>query len=227
MLLNHTNKLRDVSTLSHELGHATHGHLAQIQKPAVYDSPLSLAETASIFNEMLLSEKIRKELSQEEYKEFLNEKLSDVFATIFRQIQYIAFERRAHEAIFAGQELTYHDFNRMWREEQIRMTGESIVYDVTQEDESGWSMIPHIFASPFYCYAYAFGNILVFALYNRYIKEGASFVESYKNILRSGGSKRPKDLLAEYGFDITSPQFYRDAMEEIEKMVVEFEGFAE
>lgn len=101
VLLNHTGKLRDVSTLSHELGHATHGHLSQGQKPAVYDSPLSLAETASIFNEMLLSEKIRKELSTEEYKEFLNEKLSDTFATIFRQIQYIVFERRAHEAIFA------------------------------------------------------------------------------------------------------------------------------
>jgi len=171
VLLNHTNKLRDVSTLSHELGHATHGHLSQGQKPAVYDSPLSLAETASIFNEMLLSEKIRKELSIEEYKEFLNEKLSDTFATIFRQIQYIVFERRVHEAIFAGQELTYHDFNRMWREEQIRMTGGKVMYDVDAENESTWSMIPHIFASPFYCYAYAFGNILVFALYNRYRKE--------------------------------------------------------
>ncbi len=172
---------------------------------------------------MLLSEKIRRELSVEEYKEFLNEKLSDIFATIFRQIQYISFERRAHEAIFAGQELTYHDFNRMWREEQVRMTGTSIVYDVSADDESGWSMIPHIFGSPFYCYAYAFGNILVFALYNRYIQEGVSFVEHYKDILRSGGSKRPKDLLAENGFDITSPKFYQNAIEEIEKMVHEFE----
>ncbi len=86
----------------------------------------------------------------------------------------------------------------MWREEQVRMTGKSIIYDVSGEEESGWSMIPHIFASPFYCYAYAFGNILVFALYNRYIQDGEAFVESYKNILRSGGSKRPKELLAEY-----------------------------
>lgn len=227
VLLNHTGKLRDVSTLSHELGHATHGHLSQEQKPAVYDSPLPLAETASIFNEMLLSEKIRKELSVEEYKEFLNEKLSDVFATIFRQIQYITFERRAHEAIFSGQELTYHDFNRMWREEQVKMCGTNMKHDVPAEEESTWSMIPHIFASPFYCYAYAFGNILVFALYNRYQKEGTSFVESYKDILRAGGSRRPKDLLAEHGFDITSPKFYRDAMEEVEKMVVEFEGLVE
>lgn len=226
VLLNHTGKLGDVSTISHELGHATHGYLSQGQKPAVYDSPLSLAETASIFSEMLLSEKLRKELTPEEYKEFLNEKLSDVFATIFRQIQYIAFEKRAHEAIFAGEELTYHDFNRMWREEQIHMTGTSVTYDVDATGESGWSMIPHIFATPFYCYAYAFGNILVFALYNRYQKEGQSFVESYKNILRAGGSKRPRDLLAEHGFDITSPKFYRDAMEEVEKMVVEFEGMS-
>lgn len=224
VLLNHTGKLRDVSTLSHELGHATHGHLSQGQKPAVFDSPISLAETASIFSEMLLSEKIRKELTPEEYKEFLNEKLSDVFASIFRQVQYVVFERRSHEAIFAGEELTYHDFNRMWREEQVRMTGTSVVYDTDAENESGWSMIPHIFRSPFYCYGYAFGNILVFALYNRYQKEGQSFVESYKDILRAGGSKRPKDLLAEHGFDITSPKFYRDAIEEVEKMVVEFEG---
>lgn len=227
ILLNHTNRLRDVSTLSHELGHATHGYLAQGQKPAVYDSSLSLAETASIFSEMLLSEQIRKQLNDEEYKEFLNEKLSDVFATIFRQIQYISFERRVHEAIAEWQELTYHDFNSLWRAEQLKMTSTSIAYDVEARDESGWSMIPHIFATPFYCYAYAFGNILVFALYNRYQKEGQSFVESYKDILRSGGSKRPKDLLGEHGFDITKPKFYRDAMEEIEKMVVEFEGLVE
>ena len=176
---------------------------------------------------MLLSEKIKSGLSTEERAEFLNEQLSDYFATIFRQIQYVAFEKRVHEAIANGQELTYTDYNVMWREEQIRMCGPDMAHDVSAEEESGWSMIPHIFASPFYCYAYAFGNILVFALYNRYREEGEVFIESYKDILRSGGSERPKDLLDRHGFDITSPEFYRSAIREIERLVVEFEQLAE
>lgn len=227
VLLNYTKTLNDISTLSHELGHAIHGHLSQGQKPAVYDSPLSLAETASIFSEMLLSEKIKQVLSLEERAEFLNEQLGDFFATIFRQIQYVAFEKRVHEAIASGQELTYHDYNAMWREEQIKMCGTDMAHDVPDTEESGWSMIPHIFASPFYCYAYAFGNILVFALYNRYKQEGKPFIESYKDILRAGGSERPKDLLARHGFDITSPEFYRSAIREVEQLVVEFEELAE
>lgn len=101
VLLNHTNRLRDVSTLSHEMGHAIHGHLSQNQKPDVYHSPLCLAETASIFCEMLLSEKIKKSLTDEEKTEFLNEQLSDTFASIFRQIQYIAFEKRVHDTTAA------------------------------------------------------------------------------------------------------------------------------
>jgi len=126
------------------------------QKPAVYDSPLSLAETASIFSEMLLSEKIRTELTTEEYKEFLNEKLSDTFATIFRQIQYIAFEKHVHEAVFAGQNLPT-TISTVCGERTGKDVRTDMKHDVEAENESGWSMIPHIFATPFYCYAYAFG----------------------------------------------------------------------
>lgn len=222
VLLNFTGKLRDVSTISHELGHAIHGHLSQVQEAPVYDSPLSMAETASIFSEMLLGEKVKSLVGAEEYKEYLNERLWDIFATIFRQVQYVTFERQVHEQIHTGAELTYKDLNILWRGEQEKLYGGVIRHDITPEDESGWSMIPHIFHTPFYCYAYAFGNLLTFALYNK-VQDGSLSVEDYKDILRAGGSERPRDLLAKYNIDITSPEFYRAGLMEVEKMVEEFE----
>ena len=222
VLLNFVGKLRDVSTISHELGHAIHGHLSQAQEWAVYDSPLSLAETASIFSEMLLGEKLKTMISGEEYKGYLNERLSDIFATIFRQVQYVSFERRVHADILWGKELTYKELNALWRESQIEFLGKNVRFDVEQENESGWSMIPHIFHTPFYCYSYVFGNILVFSLYHRY-KQDPKFKEDYKNILRAWGSMRPKDLLMQYGIDIDSRDFYRAGIQEVEKLVEEFE----
>lgn len=184
VLLNFTGKLRDVSTISHELGHAIHGHLSQVQEAPVYDSPLSMAETASIFSEMLLGEKVKSLVSKEEYREYLNERLGDVFATIFRQVNYVTFERKVHTEIHAGNELTYKELNALWRAEQEKLYGGTVAFDVNAEDESGWSMIPHIFHTPFYCYAYAFGNLLTFALYNK-VQDGSLSVEDYKNILRA------------------------------------------
>lgn len=223
VLLNFTGKLRDVSTISHELGHAIHGHLSQVQEAPVYDSPLSMAETASIFSEMLLGEKVKSLVSKEEYKEYLNERLGDIFATIFRQVNYVTFERQVHEQIHSGAELTYKELNAMWRGEQEKLYGGAVAFDVPAEEESGWSMIPHIFHTPFYCYAYAFGNLLTFALYNKVHTEKTLSVEDYKDILRAGGSERPRDLLARYGIDIASPEFYQAGLAEVEKMVEEFE----
>ncbi len=154
----------------------------------------------------------------------MDARLQDIMATIFRQIQYITFEKRVHESIASGMELTYRELNALWREEQIRFTGASVTYSTLAEEESGWSMIPHIFSTPFYCYAYAFGNILVFALLDRYRREGASFIPEYKSILASGGSKRPKELLMEHGFDIGSPEFYRSAFRSIGAMLDEYEA---
>jgi oligoendopeptidase F len=223
VLLNFTGKLRDVSTISHELGHAIHGHLSQVQEAPVYDSPLSMAETASIFSEMLLGEKVKSLVSADEYREYLNERLGDIFSTIFRQIQYITFEREVHEQIYRGEELSYKDLNVLWRREQEKLYGGVVCYDVEWEDESGWSMIPHIYHSPFYCYAYAFGNLLTFALYHKVHGEKSLSVEDYKDILRAGGSERPRDLLGRYGIDIASPEFYRAGLAEVEHMVEEFE----
>lgn len=224
VLLNFTGKLRDVSTISHELGHAIHGHLSQMQEAPVYDSPLSMAETASIFSEMLLGEKVKSLVSKDEYREYLNERLGDIFATIFRQVQYVVFERQIHTQIHSGAELTYKDLNLLWRAEQEKLYDGVLQYDVAPEDESGWSMIPHIFHTPFYCYAYAFGNLLTFALYNKVHTEKVLSVEDYKDILRAGGSERPRDILGRYGIDIASPDFYRAGLREVEKMVEEFES---
>lgn len=181
-----------------------------------------MAETASIFSEMLLGEKVKSLVSTDEYKEYLNERLGDIFATIFRQVQYVVFERQVHEQIHTGAELTYKDLNTLWRGEQEKLYGGVVQYDIAPEDESGWSMIPHIFHTPFYCYAYAFGNLLTFALYNK-VQDGSLSVEDYKDILRAGGSERPRDLLAKYNIDIASPEFYRAGIREVEKMVEEFE----
>ncbi len=175
---------------------------------------------------MLLGEKVKSLVSQEEYKEYLNERLGDVFATIFRQVQYVAFERYVHIQIHTGEELSYKDLNILWRTEQTKLYGDIVHHDVAAEDESGWSMIPHIYHSPFYCYAYAFGNLLTFALYNK-VQDGSLSIEGYKDILRAGGSERPRDLLGKYGIDISSPEFYQAGLREVEKMVEEFEQLIE
>jgi oligoendopeptidase F len=224
VLLNHTGELRDVSTISHEFGHAIHGELSQSRSHTGFDSPLSLAETASIFSETLLSDRLTSLLDADERLFLLDNRLGDIMATIFRQVQYVAFERRAHEAIARGEELTYRDLNIMWRESQTDFVGDSVAYDLPPEEESSWSMIPHIFRSPFYCYAYAFGNILTFSLLSRYRAEGAAFVPAYKAILASGGSKRPKELLAEHGIDIDSPEFYAGAFSEIARQLDAYEA---
>lgn len=183
--MNFTGKLRDVSTISHEIGHAIHGYLSQVQEAPVYDSPLSMAETASIFSEMLLGEKVKSLISKEEYREYLNERLGDIFSTIFRQVQYVIFEKEIHTQIHSGNELTYKELNKLWRKSQESLYSGSVRHDVAAEDESGWSMIPHIFHTPFYCYAYAFGNLLTFALYNKVHTEKILLVEDYKDILRA------------------------------------------
>ena len=122
VLLNYTDTVDDSFTLAHELGHAIHGHLAQVQKSPVYDAPLVLAETASIFSESLLMEKIQSTLSPDEKLELLNQKLLDVFGSIHRQIMYVSFERKVHEHIHAGGELTYKELNLWWDEESKKLS---------------------------------------------------------------------------------------------------------
>jgi oligoendopeptidase F len=223
VMLNHTNRLDDVNTLIHEFGHAIHGKLLQEQAQVVYSPPLCLAETASIFSELLLGHHLQKELSQEEELQYLASMIEEAFGAIHRQTQYVLFERRVHQKIFEGEELSYEDLCRLWREEQRKMTGEMVDYDCPAEQESSWASIPHIFHTPFYCYTYAFGNLLSFSLYQKYREEGEDFKQVYKEILKAGSSEPPKELLARYGIDITKPEFFRDGLKILEDMVDQFE----
>ena len=218
VFLNYTNKFKDVLTLAHELGHATHGFLSQKQKSHVFESPLCLAETASIFNETLISNKLKEKLSAKEKVKFLVEELDEIFASIFRQVQYVSFEERVHQKYLDGEVLTSVEFSKIWREEVEKLTG-GIVEFPFDEDVS-WMRIHHLFHYPFYCFTYAFGNILSFSLYEKYVK-GELKVEEYKDILRAGGSKEPKELLSKYGIDIESQKFYQDGLKRVEEMVNE------
>jgi oligoendopeptidase F len=224
ILLNYTEDIRDVMTLSHEMGHAIHGHLRQVQASQVQSEPLSLSETASIFLENLVARELFKKIETNEDKiNFLESYIGDITSTVFRQIQYILFEVKAHEAVLNGQELSYEDLNKLWRETQIQMYGDTLEFDVLAEQESGWSGIPHIFRTPFYCYTYSFGNLLAFSLLARYEAEGQAFVPKYKQILKSGGSKPPLKLLKEVGIDINSTTFYTDGLKVYESLVEELE----
>jgi oligoendopeptidase F len=224
VLLNYTDTVDDSFTLAHELGHAIHGHLAQVQKSPVYDAPLVLAETASIFSESLLMERIQWTLSSEEKLELLNQKLLDVFGSIHRQIMYVSFERRVHEHIHAGGEMTYKELNLWWDEETKKLSGDVVTPILPPEKNYSWSAIPHIFSTPFYCYAYSFGMLVSLALVEKYKREGAAMIDDYVKLLSSGGSVPPVEILQSIGIDVTKPEFYSDAFATIESWLVEFEG---
>ena len=225
VLLNYTGKLHDIPTIAHELGHAAHGHFSQAQKDQVFDSGLCLAETASIFNEMLFADALSETLTTSEEKiDFLDKRLVDIFSTIFTQTMYVNFEKEVHQTITSGQDLTYEDFNKIWRSKQLELFGDMVDFEGDETTAVGWSSIPHIFRSPFYCYSYAFGNLLTFALYEKYLQDGVEFVKDYKEILKSGGSLSPELLLKKHGFDINDPQFYKNGLEVIQKLVEDYEN---
>jgi oligoendopeptidase F len=219
VMLNHTPDFQSVMTLAHELGHAIHGWLSQVQPKQVYRSPLSLAETASIFNETFVFEEIVKTIGHEEKDYYTMRKLDDIFSTMFRQVMYVDFERECHQRTLDGEELSYDDFNEIWFRKSKEYYGPDM--DLPDYVKYGWSIIPHIFHTKFYCYAYSFGNILSFNLYQMYkdADNKEDFIEMYKNILRAGGSKRPKDLLMENGIDVTSNEFYNRAFAVVDGLI--------
>jgi oligoendopeptidase F len=222
VFLNYTGTMNDVTTLAHELGHATHGYFSQDQEHTVYDTGFSLAETASVFNETLFSESFIQTLDNPKDKvAFLEEQISAIFSTIFRQIMYTLFEKQVHQSIFEGKDLDAREFTEIWTKCEAELYGGNLVYPDNYVSPV-WAMIPHFFR-PFYCYSYAFGNILSFSLYQKYKQQGQAFVDDYKDILRSGGSLPPKDLLAKYDIDITKPEFFEGGLKVLEGMLDQFE----
>jgi oligoendopeptidase F len=216
VLLNYTAQRRDIFTLAHELGHAIHQYLAKDVGYLNQDTPLTTAETASIFAEMLLFEELKKSLPKEELLEIYAGKLEDIFATLFRQIVFTNFERRVH----AADELKPSDYNKIWMEENRKMFGNSVI--LTQNYEIWWSYIPHFIHSPFYCYSYSYAQLLVLTLYNLYKNGFENFEEKYINFLSQGGSVPPKKQLEVFSLDIENESFWNEGIKAVENILKEF-----
>ena len=215
VLVNFTGKSRDVFTLAHELGHAVHSQAAQDRSILVQDAPLPLAETASTFSELLLYDNLSSKISDDEKKAMLSEKIDDLYATILRQSFFTIFEVDAHKQI--GDGTTIDEISKIYLKNLKVQFGNSV--SLSEDFAIEWSCIPHFYHTPFYCYAYSFGNLLALSLFQRYKKEGKDFVPAYISILAAGGSKKPEKLLSEYGFDITSPKFWQEGFDYVKEQV--------
>jgi oligoendopeptidase F len=215
VLVNFTGKSRDVFTLAHELGHAVHSQAAQDRSILVQDAPLPLAETASTFSELLLYDNLSEKISDDEKKIMLSEKIDDLYATILRQSFFTIFEVDAHKQI--GDGTTVDEISKTYLQNLKMQFGNSV--SLSEDFAIEWSCIPHFYHTPFYCYAYSFGNLLALSLFQRYKKEGRDFVPSYINILAAGGSKKPEKLLSEHGFDIRSPKFWQEGFDYVKDQV--------
>jgi oligoendopeptidase F len=206
VLLNYLGKPRDVMTLAHELGHGVHQVLAAGQGELLSSTPLTLAETASVFGEMLTFRKLLAAArTPAERKTLLAGKVEDMLNTVVRQIAFYDFECKLHAARAEG-ELTPDDINALWMSVQAQSLGP--VFDYMDGYETFWAYIPHFIHSPFYVYAYAFGDGLVNALYAVYEEGGADFQAKYFDMLKAGGSKHHKELLAPFGLDASDPGFW-------------------
>ncbi len=226
VFLNYLGDARDVTTLAHELGHGIHMVLSGEEKGlfALY-TPLTTAEMASTFAEMLVFQDLMAAEDDKEVKlSMLTEKIEDTFATVFRQISMNRFEDKMHNARREEGELTAERFNELWLETQRAMFGDSVV--ITEEYGSWWSYVPHFLHTPGYVYAYSFGELLVLALYKLYQEEGASFVPKYIDLLAAGDSDYPDRLLAGVGVDINDAGFWQKGVDVIEEWVTEAEALS-
>ncbi len=219
VLLNYTGKARDVATIAHELGHAIHSLLAADHSILTQHASLPLAETASVFAERLLVDRMLADGEPAVKRDLLASSLDDIYATVMRQAYFVRFEERAHQVILDGK--TPDDLDRLYGDLLAEQFGDAV--DVPEEFAREWISIPHIFHTPFYCYAYSFGQLLVLALYRRYGDEGPAFVPGYLRLLARGGAARPEKILAEAGVDMGDPGFWQGGFDVVEGLVDELE----
>jgi len=223
LLLNYHGRTRDVMTLAHELGHGVHQVLAAPQGQLLCDTPLTLAETASVFGEMLTFQALlKRETDPEERKVLLAGKVEDMLNTVVRQIAMHEYERRLHDARREG-ELTPEQVSDIWLATQREALGDG----VDLPDGTGyaiyWAYIPHFIHVPFYVYAYAFGDCLVNSLYAAYQQAETGFAEKYLDMLKAGGTKRHKELLAPFGLNAADPAFWSRGLGVISGFIDELE----
>jgi oligoendopeptidase F len=222
VLLNYQGKTRDVMTLAHELGHGVHQVLAAGQGPILSQTPLTLAETASVFGEMLTFQAVLRETTDpKKRKSLLASKVEDMLNTVVRQIAFYQFERRVHTERKKG-ELTGEQIGQIWMDVQHESLGPAI--DFKPGYETFWCYIPHFIHSPFYVYAYAFGDCLVNSLYARYAEAADGFQQKYFAMLKAGGSQHHKALLAPFGLDASDPAFWDKGISVIESFINEIEA---
>ncbi|WP_421758840.1 M3 family oligoendopeptidase [Devosia sp.] len=222
LMLNYLGKARDVMTLAHELGHGVHQVLAGEQGALMAPTPLTLAETASVFGEMLtFRSMLSKTTDKKQRFAMLSSKVEDMLNTVVRQIAFYSFEREVHTRRKAG-ELTTQDLNQIWLDISAESLGPSI--KLNEGYEVFWAYIPHFIHSPFYVYAYAFGDCLVNSLYAQYEKSNEGFAERYFELLKAGGSKHHSELLKPFGLDARDPKFWSLGLSMIERLIAELEA---
>ncbi|MBF0554321.1 MAG: M3 family oligoendopeptidase [Nitrospirae bacterium] len=216
VLMNYTGKPRQVATLAHELGHAVHALAASGHSVLTFHAPLPLAETASVFSEMLLTERmLAGEGSPEAKTALICSALDDIYATVLRQAYFVLFEREAHGMLAEGKNPA--ELNALYLNLMRKQFGDSV--ELTDDFQYEWMAIPHLFHTPFYCYAYSFGELLSLSLYNMYKEEGRGFVDKLLKILSYGGSASPQNILNEAGIDISDAGFWRGGFRVIDGFI--------
>jgi oligoendopeptidase F len=222
VLTNFTGHSRTVATLAHELGHGIHALMASDHSVLTYDASGPLAETASVFGEMLLSERLLvSEKEPAARREILAAMLDDAFATVQRQAYFTIFECDAHRLVAEGK--TAEELAECYLKNLAEQFGDAVV--VSEEFAWEWTLIPHIYSMPFYCYSYTFGQLLVMALFQHYREEGKSFKPKYLKILSCGGSASPGTILAEAGIDVASAEFWQGGYDLIARWIDQLEQF--
>ena len=222
VFVNYLDRMDDVMTLGHELGHAVHASLSGKQGYLNFGPTLPVAELASTFGEMLVFDALRKESSLDEKLALYAEKIEGAFATIFRQAAMYRFEQAIHQWRREKGELTTEDFSGMWQPQIQAMFGNSV--ELGDEHRFWWMYVSHFIGSPFYVYAYTLGELLVMSLYAMYKADGADFVPRYIRLLEVGGSKSPAEMLSDIGIDMRDPAFWRGGLQVLDGFIDEFEA---
>jgi oligoendopeptidase F len=222
VFMTYMNRMDDVMTLAHELGHGVHGSFSRAQTQFNFSGTLPMAELASIFGEMLVFESLVDKADRKDRLALYAEKIEGIFASVFRQASMFRFERDCHNKRRAEGELTPEEFGELWQKNLGHMFGDSI--ELGEQHSRWWSYVGHFIFAPFYVYAYSFGELLVLSLYEIAKKEGPGFASKYVDLLKLGGARSPKELMETVGVDLNSREFWQGGFDVIEKMVTTFEG---
>jgi oligoendopeptidase F len=211
LMLNYTSRRRDVLTLAHELGHGLHAALARPRGPLEQHTPLTLAETASVFGETLVFRRLLDAAQTPASRlSLLAENIEGSIATVFRQTAMNQFEAAVHTARREEGELSVERIGDLWEASQAELLGDAV--EITEGYRSWWSYVPHFIGTPGYVYAYAYGQLLALSVYGRYLAEGEAFVPRYLELLEAGGSRSPEELAGIAGLDLTDPEFWNDGL---------------